>query len=103
MAMVACAVFLLAAWVPGDAASGLVERGAPSATVAAVRTQLGLDRPISERLIERIEGLARGDLGQTVSDVLARPLQCSTRPAVQYPGLGGDAFSRLHQYTNTVW
>jgi peptide/nickel transport system permease protein len=80
MAVVVCAVFLLAEWLPGDAASGLVERGAPSATVAAVRTQLGLDRPIGERLIERIEGLARGDLGKTVrerpvSDVLAKPLQ----------------------------
>lgn len=80
MAVVACAVFLLAEWLPGDAASGLVERGAPSATVTAVRAELGLDRPIGERLIERLEGLARADLGQTarerpVSDVVARPLQ----------------------------
>lgn len=80
MTVVACAVFLLAEWLPGDAASGLVECGASPAAVATVRRQLGLDRPTGERLVERLESLASGDLGQTargrpVSEVVAQPLQ----------------------------
>jgi peptide/nickel transport system permease protein len=80
MTVVVCVVFLLAEWLPGDAASGLVERGASPAAVATVRRQLGLDRPTGERLVERLKGLASGDLGQTargrpVSEVVAQPLQ----------------------------
>ncbi|HEV7808882.1 MAG TPA: ABC transporter permease [Solirubrobacteraceae bacterium] len=78
--IVAAAVFLLTEALPGDATSGLVERGASPAAVASVRTELGLDKSPSRRLWERLAGLARGDLGRTargrpVADVLARPLR----------------------------
>jgi peptide/nickel transport system permease protein len=80
IALVAAAVFLLTEALPGDATSGLVERGASPAAVAAARAELGLQQSAGERLWLRLEGLARGDLGRTargrpVADVLARPLR----------------------------
>lgn len=78
--LVAAAVFLLTEALPGDSTSGLVERGASPAAVAAARAELGLDQSTGARLWQRLEGLARGDLGHTargrpVGDVLARPLR----------------------------
>jgi peptide/nickel transport system permease protein len=80
IALVASAVFLLTEALPGDATSGLVERGASPAAVASVRAELGLEQSTGARLWQRLEGLARGDLGRTargrpVGDVLARPLR----------------------------
>ncbi len=80
IAVVAAAVFLLTEALPGDATSGLVERGASPAAVAAARAELGLDQSTGARLWQRLEGLAHGDLGHTargrpVGDVLARPLR----------------------------
>jgi peptide/nickel transport system permease protein len=78
--LVAAAVFLLTEALPGDATSGLVERGASPAAVAAARAELGLEQSTAARLWQRLEGLARGDLGQTaqgrpVGEVIARPLR----------------------------
>jgi peptide/nickel transport system permease protein len=78
--LVATAVFLLTEALPGDATSGLVERGASPAAVAAARAELGLEQSTPARLWQRLEGLARGDLGTTArgrpaGDVLARPLR----------------------------
>jgi peptide/nickel transport system permease protein len=78
--LVASAVFVLTEALPGDATSGLVERGASPAAVASARVQLGLEESTGARLWQRLEGLARGDLGTTargrpVGEVLARPLR----------------------------
>jgi peptide/nickel transport system permease protein len=80
IAIVAVAVFLLTEALPGDATSGLVDRGASPAAVASARAELGLQQSASARLRQRLEGLLRGDLGRTargtpVADVLARPLR----------------------------
>jgi peptide/nickel transport system permease protein len=80
IAVVAAAVFLLTEALPGDATSGLVERGASPAAVASARAELGLEQSTSARLWQRLEGLASGDLGRTargrpVGEVLARPLR----------------------------
>ena len=80
VAVVAALVFVLADLLPGDATTGLVERGTPPAQVAALRAQLGLDEPRLQRLGERFAGLARGDLGTTargapVRDAIAEPLR----------------------------
>jgi len=77
--VVACLVFVLADLLPGDATTGVVERGASSETVTAVRERLGLDRPRTERLLEQLGGLAHADLGTTargrpVRDVISEPL-----------------------------
>ena len=80
IAVVAAAVFLLTEALPGDATSGLVDRGTSPAAVAAARAELGLEQSAPARLWQRLEGLAHGDLGHTargrpVGDVLARPLR----------------------------
>jgi peptide/nickel transport system permease protein len=80
IAIVAVAVFLLTEALPGDATSGLADRGASPAAVASARAELGLQQSASARLRQRLEGLLRGDLGRTargtpVADVLARPLR----------------------------
>jgi peptide/nickel transport system permease protein len=80
IAVVAAAVFLLTEALPGDATSGLVERGAPPAAVAAARAELGLEQSTGARLRQRLERLAHGDLGRTargrpVTAVLSRPLR----------------------------
>jgi peptide/nickel transport system permease protein len=80
IAIVAVAVFVLTEALPGDATSGLVDRGASPAAVASARAELGLPKTASGRLRQRLEGLLHGDLGRTargtpVADVLARPLR----------------------------
>jgi peptide/nickel transport system permease protein len=80
IAVVAAAVFLLTEALPGDATSGLVERGASPAAIAAARAELGLQQSAPARLWQRLSGLAQGDLGRTargrpVGNVLARPLR----------------------------
>lgn len=49
--------------LPGDAAQILLGTEAREDTLAAMRTQLGLDRPALTRYVEWIGGLAVGDLG----------------------------------------
>jgi peptide/nickel transport system permease protein len=58
--------FAIIALVPGDMAS---EMAGPSATVEEMerlRAQLGLDKPLLQRMIEWYGALLRGDLGQSV-------------------------------------
>lgn len=51
--------------VTGDPATLLVEPGASEAELAAVREQLGLDRPLWEQYGKFMWSLAHGDLGQS--------------------------------------
>ena len=96
IAVVAAAVFLLTEALPGDATSGLVDRGASPAAVAAARAELGLEQSAPARLWQRLTGLAQGDLGHTargrpVGDVLARPLR-RTLTLAEGPHRPGYAF-----------
>ena len=52
--------------VPGDPAMIIAGLGATPQEVARVRTQLGLDRPPLVQLARWYQGLARGDLGQSL-------------------------------------
>ncbi|MBP6895489.1 MAG: ABC transporter permease [Pseudacidovorax sp.] len=71
--------FLLMRWLPGDPAAVLASGQATPQELAALRTQLGLDRPLAEQLLHYLADLARGDWGQSLltgqpvlSDLLAR-------------------------------
>lgn len=69
--LVATLVFLLLHLIPGDPAELLLSTGgsAPDpAAVAALRTELGLDRPILVQYAEHMVGLLRGDLGVSMQD-----------------------------------
>ena len=63
---VATLVFSLIHIIPGDPAQAMLGEGAPDADVAALRHQLGLDRPLFEQYVEFLGGLVRGDLGTSL-------------------------------------
>jgi peptide/nickel transport system permease protein len=55
-------VFVVLEVLPGDPASVILGTGARADTLAALRAQLGLDRPPLERYLAWVGGLARGEL-----------------------------------------
>lgn len=67
-AAVVTGVFLLTASLPQDAAQVLAGRQADPARVAALRADLGLDRPLWERFGSWLGGLLHGDLGKSYVD-----------------------------------
>src|SRR5690242_36211 len=60
-------VFFLMRLVPGDPALLLAGPAASPADVAAIRTDLGLDRPLPAQLAAWIGGLFTGNWGQSYS------------------------------------
>lgn len=56
-------VFVVLELLPGDPASVILGTGARPDTLAALRAQLGLDRPPVERYFTWVGGLLRGELG----------------------------------------
>ncbi|MGN9844022.1 ABC transporter permease [Nonomuraea sp. H19] len=63
--------FLLTSLAPGDPAEEILRRGGiqPSAaSVAALRAELGLDRPLLERYVRWLGDVLRGDLGSSYAD-----------------------------------
>lgn len=68
----ALAVFVVLDVVPGDPALLILGTEAQSDTLAALRAQMGLDRPAAERFIRWAGGLLHGDFG--VSHTYNRPV-----------------------------
>ena len=58
--------FCLLQVVPNDPALIIAGPDAKAETVAAIREELGLDRPIPVQFIEYIGRVARGDLGRSI-------------------------------------
>jgi peptide/nickel transport system permease protein len=81
MGVVAIVVFLMLRLIAGDPAAIIAGDNATSQDVAAIRTQLGLDRPLPEQFVIWIGRLARGDLGESfffkkpVSELIVARLQ----------------------------
>ncbi|GAA2435455.1 ABC transporter permease [Streptomyces lavendulocolor] len=77
LALLTVLVFLLTSLLPGDAADVRNDEDATPEQVAALREQLGLDRPALERFTDWAGGVLTGDLGTSlvsggpVLDVLA--------------------------------
>ena len=63
---VATLVFSLIHMIPGDPAQAMLGETASPADVAALRSKLGLDRPLLEQYASFLGGLARGDLGTSL-------------------------------------
>lgn len=76
--LVSVLVFAGTEILPGDVATARLGQAATPETVAALRKELNLDRPLTERYQSWFEGLLRGDLGTTytarrpVSTMVAR-------------------------------
>ena len=65
MAVVAVVVFMLLRLTTGDPAAIIAGDNATSQDVAAIRTKLGLDRPIARQFVIWIGNVLRGDLGES--------------------------------------
>ena len=63
---VATLVFSLIHLIPGDPAQAMLGETASAADVAALRSKLGLDRPLLAQYGAFLAGLARGDLGTSL-------------------------------------
>jgi ABC-type dipeptide/oligopeptide/nickel transport system permease component len=63
---VATLVFSLIHMIPGDPAQAMLGETASPADIAALRSKLGLDRPLLEQYAAFLGGLARGDLGTSL-------------------------------------
>jgi len=67
--LVSVVVFTITAVLPGDAAEELLGQDATPETLAALRTQMGLDQPLAMRYLHWLGGLVTGDPGRSlVSD-----------------------------------
>ncbi|HKC24150.1 MAG TPA: ABC transporter permease [Thermoanaerobaculia bacterium] len=62
----ATVVFFLIHLIPGDPAAAMLGEGAAPADVAALRSALGLDRPLPVQYASWLKGLAHGDLGASI-------------------------------------
>jgi ABC-type dipeptide/oligopeptide/nickel transport system permease component len=73
-------VFLLIHLIPGDPAAAMLGEGAAPGDVAALRHDLGLDRPLPAQYAAWLSGLLRGDLGLSLQT--RRPVWGEIRRAV---------------------
>jgi len=64
--LVSVGVFLLIRLIPGDPALVLLGNDADAASLAGVRADLGLDRPLPLQFFAWLEHAVRGDLGRSI-------------------------------------
>jgi peptide/nickel transport system permease protein len=64
--LVSVGVFFLIRLIPGDPALVLLGEGADAASLAGVRADLGLDRPLPMQFLTWLEHAVRGDLGRSI-------------------------------------
>lgn len=61
-------IFLAVELLPGDLAQAILGQSATADTVAAFRTQLGLDQPPLERFLGWLGGILQGDFGTSLAN-----------------------------------
>ena len=71
--------FLLARALPGDPAAYYAGSSATPASIAQIRAQLGLDKPLIAQFGDYVQRLAHGDLGHSVSSGQSVLADLSTR------------------------
>lgn len=64
--LVSVAVFLIIRVIPGDPALVLLGEGADAASIAGLRADLGLDRPLPVQFVSWFQHALRGDLGRSI-------------------------------------
>lgn len=67
LAIASVVIFAVQGWLPGNAAQVMLGESATPEAVAALSRQLGLDQPPARRYLHWIQGLARGELGDSVA------------------------------------
>jgi peptide/nickel transport system permease protein len=78
-------VFVVLELLPGDPAAVILGTGAREDTLAALRAQLGLDRPAVERYLAWLGGQLRGELGQSYTYGLPVAQLVAERAVVSLP------------------
>lgn len=66
--LISVLVFLAVSLLPGDIAQQILGQSATPETVAALRLELGLDRPLLARYLDWMGGILRGDFGRSLSN-----------------------------------
>ena len=66
--IVSALIFAVTEWLPGDLASNILGQSATPENGAAIRAELGLDRPAYERYVEWLRGAAEGDFGTSLAN-----------------------------------
>ncbi len=64
---VATLTFAMIHLVPGDPVVAMLGETAAPSDITGMRHRLGLDRPLGEQYLDFLRGLARGDLGESIS------------------------------------
>jgi len=64
--VVSLAIFLIAELLPGDVAAMMLGKEANEESLAKLREDLGLNRPVHERYLSWIGGVLRGDFGDSL-------------------------------------
>ena len=82
---VALAIFVVVDILPGDTASVMLGTSAREDTLAALRSELGLDRSAAVRFLAWIVGMLRGDFGQSVTYAMPVGTLVAERFAVTAP------------------
>ncbi|GAA3884928.1 ABC transporter permease [Gibbsiella dentisursi] len=68
--IVSAVVFFITSLLPGDAAQMVLGQSATPETVAALRQQLGLDKPLPIRYLHWLAGMLQGDFGTSFASHL---------------------------------
>ena len=85
LAAVSLAIFLILEVLPGDPAAIMLGTAAREDTLAALRQELGLDRPALERYVVWVVGLLQGDLGTSMTYRMPVATLVAERLAVTLP------------------
>lgn len=64
--VISALIFAVTDWLPGDLATHILGEQATPENVAAVRAELGLDRPPQERYLAWVKNALRGDFGNSL-------------------------------------
>jgi peptide/nickel transport system permease protein len=65
--IVSALIFASVQILPGDAAYAVLGRNATPDALRAIRLEMGLDKPASQRYVDWLGGLVRGDLGRSLA------------------------------------
>ncbi len=97
--VVSIIIFVAVNLLPGDFAEAILGQGATPESVAAIREELGLDRPPVVRYLEWLGNAVRGDLGTPMSQALFSAYSGSNAGS----GIGTVMEQIAPRFRNTVY
>ncbi|MCH4209677.1 ABC transporter permease [Bifidobacterium sp.] len=85
LAVISVLIFMALRVLPGDVASVMAGMNSPPARVAALRVQLGLDRPLLQQYLDWAGALLHGDFGVSMLTGRTISAQVGARASVTFP------------------